>query len=575
MKKNIIISLMLSSAMFIGCDNVLDKQPLDSFTNDNFWTKEANVEMYANYFYAEWTGYGNGGGSGSYYYPTLNDNQVGSSFSTFTKSVPGNSGTWNSCYTEIRRANIMLEKVPGISTMNDATKNNWLGIARLYRAWQHYCLVRTFGDCIWVGKTLDVTAEDKEQYLYAARQDRDAVMDNILEDLNFAIANITKNASSRTAYNATVAQAMKAEICLYEGTFCKYRSSADGQKAADPARAQKYLQECKTACEAIMGNSMYKLNDDYQANYNSLDLAGNTEMIMYKKYLVGVLLHSLIDYTCSSTQMSGMSKAAFDSYLFTDGLPKATTKMDTNDHGVEFKGDDGQQKLNIENVLATRDPRLSAHVDPVLLYPGNGYTRFGEGMVSTSSSGYGVYKFDNSSIPTNFRNQTNSNETDAPIFWLAEIYLDYAEACAELGNCTQSDLDKSINLLRKRVGMPDMTVDPVADPANNMGVSNLIWEIRRERRVELMYDKNDRYWSLIRWHQLDKLDSQKYPDIFKGAWVGTLKADANVDENGYIDAAKGDYGTRIYDAKNYLEPIPSGQSDLNPKLLPNNYGWDK
>lgn len=83
-----------------------------------------------------------------------------------------------------------------------------------------------------------------------------------------------------------------------------------------------------------------------------------------------------------------------------------------------------------------------------------------------------------------------------------------------------------------------MTVAPVADPANNMGVSNLIWEIRRERRVELMYDKNDRYWSLIRWHQLDKLDSQKYPDIFKGAWVGTLKADAKVDENGYIDVAR-------------------------------------
>ena len=196
-------------------------------------------------------------------------------------------------------------------------------------------------------------------------------------------------------------------------------------------------------------------------------------------------------------------------------------------------------------------------------------------MVSTSSSGYGVYKFDNSSIPTNFRNQTSSNETDAPIFWLAEIYLDYAEACAELGNCTQSDLDKSVNLLRKRVGMPYMNVAPQADPANNMGVSNLIWEIRRERRVELMYDKNDRYWSLIRWHQLDKLDSQKYPDIFKGAWVGNLKADAKVDENGYIDAAKGDYGTRVYDPKNYLEPIPTGQSDLNPKLLPNNYGWDK
>lgn len=563
----------MSAFLFASCDKVLDKEPLDSFTNKNFWTSESNVEMYANYFYAEWTGYGNGGGSGDYYFPTLNDNQVGASFSTFTQSVPGNSGTWNACYQEIRRANIMIEKVPGISAMNEKSKNNWIGLARLYRAWQHYCLVRTYGDCIWVDKVLNVTDEDKENYLFAARQDRDVVMDNVLEDLNFAVANITMNAKSRTAFNVAVAQAMKAEICLYEGTFSKYRSASDDQKAADDSRAQKYLNECKTACQAIMGNSMYSLNPSYIANYNSLDLAGNNEMILYKKYVYGTMAHSLIDYTCSSTQMSGMSKDAFDSYLFIDGLPKAATAQDTNDHGVEFVGTDGQTKLNIENVLATRDPRLAAQIDPVLLYKGNGFIRFGEGMVATSSSGYGVYKYDNSAIQTDRRNQTSTNETDAPIFWLAEIYLDYAEACAELGSCTQEDLNKSVNLLRKRAGMPDMNIAPVADPANNMGVSNLIWEIRRERRVELMYDKNDRYWSLIRWHQLDKLDSKKNPNIFKGAWVGNLKGDALVDADGYIDASLAEgYGPREYNKRNYLEPIPSGQRDLNENLS-QNPGW--
>lgn len=566
---------MMSAFLFASCDKVLDKEPLTSFTNSNFWTSESNVEMYANYFYSEWTGYGNGGGAGDFYYPTLNDNQVGASFSTFTKSVPGNSSTWNACYQEIRRANFMIEKVPGISSMNEKAKNNWVGIARLYRAWQHYCLVRTFGDCVWVDKVLSTSDDDKANYIFAARQDRDLVMDNVLEDLNFAVANITGNSSSRVKYNAAVAQAMKAEICLYEGTFAKYRSSADGQKAADPSRAQKYLNECKTACEALMGNSMYALNASYQGNYNSLDLSGNKEMILYKQYVYGTLVHSLVDYTCSSTQMSGMSKSAFDSYLFIDGLPKATTAQNTTDHGVEYEDTDEAKtkRINIENLLEVRDPRLAAAIDPVLLYRDRGFIRFGEGMVSTSSSGYGVYKFDNSSLPVDRRNQTSSNETDAPIFWLAEIYLDYAEACAELGTATQADLDKSVNLLRKRAGMPSMSISPVADPANNMGVSDLIWEIRRERRVEMMYDKNDRYWSLIRWHQLDKLDSQKYPDIFKGAWVGDNKGGANVDANGYIDPSLADgYGPRVYDKKNYLEPIPSGQIDLNDKLT-QNPGW--
>ena len=91
--------------------------------------------------------------------------------------------------------------------------------------------------------------------------------------------------------------------------------------------------------------------------------------------------------------------------------------------------------------------------------------------------------------------------------------MNYAEACAELGSCTQNDLNISVNKLRARVGMPNMTVSPVADAANNMNVSNLIWEIRRERRVELMFDNDTRFWDLIRWHQLDKLDSSKNPNI--------------------------------------------------------------
>ena len=562
MKRISYICLIFSLVLCLtSCEKVLDKKPLTQFTNDNFWTSEANVEIYANYFYNEWSGYGNGNGQGVFYYQTLNDNQVGRSFSTFTVNVPASDGTWSACYTEIRRANIMIENVPGIKGMTDKAKAHWLGVARLYRAWQHFCLVRRFGDAVIVGKNLNIGQEDKEQYLYAARNNRNDVMDFILEDLNFAVENINQNASSRVAYNTAVAQAIKSRICLFEGTYAKYHLN-------DNARANTYLAESKKASEAIMNDSMYALNDSYRANYNSADLNGNKEMILYKKYIKSVLGHSLISYICSSTQIHGMSKDAFDAYLFTDGLPKATTACDKTDHGVV--GTDG--RIDIQNLLDVRDPRLAESIDSVLLYNGNSYIRYGAGMASTSSSGYGVMKFDNPEFATADRNQSgSSNHTDAPIFWLAEILLNYAEACAEMGNCTQVDLDKSVNLLRERVGMPTMSATPVADPANNMGVSDLIWEIRLERRVELMFDLEDRYWSLIRWKQLDKLDNGKYPDQTKGAWIGNTKADqVTVDENGYID---GSFGMiRSFDNKYYLQPIPSGQLDLNP-ALGQNPGW--
>lgn len=560
-------------------DEILNGDPYTSFTKSNYFTSENNVKLFANYFYNEWSGYGNGASYGSFYFPTLNDNQTPTGFTNWNfTSVSATNGTWSSCYTEIRRANTLIEALPGIASMNSAAKANWEGIARLYRAWQHYTLVRTFGDCYYVNKVLDVNDTD---ILYGKRHDRDEVMDKVLEDLNYAVENITDNKSSRTEFNAAVAQAIKSEICLYEGTFCKYRSAADGQKAADANRAAKYLDECKKASKAIMDNSMYSLSPSYRAIYNSLDLNKSvalSEMILYKKYVYGTLSHSTIDYTCGSTQSAGMTKDAFDSYLFVDGEALANTTCDKNDKGVKKSVEAGKYSdtrdyvIDISEVLKNRDPRLAETIDAVLIYPGMGYKRYGLGVENTTSTGYGVLKFDTPEFTNaTLRNSISGAETDAPIFWLANIVLNYAEACAETGD--DAEAVRAVNMLRKRAGMKEMSANPKADPANNMGVSNLIWEVRRERRIELMFDNNDRYWSLIRWHQLDKLDQTKYPNLCRGAWIGTEfnTGQVETDSDGYIVTLNGKTG-RQYDNKHYLAPIPSGQSTLNPEIG-QNHGW--
>lgn len=568
------VLVAIMSFVLVSCESVLTKTPLTKFTEDNFWTSEKNVQVYANYFYNTFAGYGKGSSNSTFYFPVLNDNQVGRSFVNWkSTSVDASNSIWNDCYTEIRRANIMLSHLPEIG-LPAKTEAKWEGVARLYRAMQHYYLVRSFGDCYWVDKVL--TPQD-ESVLYGERQDRDAVMDKVLEDLNFALANIPAT-TGRTEINQAVVQAVKSEICLYEGTFCKYRVAADNGKAADAARANKYLNESLSASAAIMGNSMYALNSDYQANYNSKDLAGNKEMIMYKKYETSLLTHGITDYTTSSTQMLGMSKAAFDSFLFKDGECLANTTCDKNDRAT-FTANGSNWKSDLKAVLATRDPRLSADIDDILIYQGTpGTPRIGTDggcQETTSSSGYGVKKFDNLTMEWSHRNNGNSAYTDAPIYWLANIILNHAEASAELGNAADAIAD--INKLRQRpsVNMPTIAGEGAikADPANNMGVSNLLWEVRRERRVELMYDNDDRYWSLIRWHQLDKLDMEKYPDIVAGAWVGTHVLATNppkVDARGYITTI--DKGVRKYESKQYLRPIPSGQIGYNPKIG-QNPGW--
>lgn len=566
--------LFAAGLMLNSCSGLLDTEPYDQFTKDGFFKSESNVKLYANYFYSEFSGYGNAGSYGDYYFNFLNDDQgtTGTANWTFT-AVPGTAGAWNNPYTEIRRANILIEALPGIEAMSAASQDNWMGVARLYRAMQHYKLVRGFGDCYWVDHTLDAAAD--AAILYGKRTARNEVMDHVLDDLNFACTKITADASSRTAINKWVALAIKAEITLFEGTYSKYVKN-------DASRASKYLTECKAACQEIMNNTSFKLNGNFRANFNSPDLAGNTEMIMYKHYVYDVLCHSTIDYTCGSTQVHGMTKDAFDSYLFKDGKPLASTTCDKSDKGKLIEKDDksgfGVQKfIDITNVLAQRDPRLSAQVDDVLQFPGCGYARYG-GAQSTASSGYGVLLFDNVeySAKNADRQSINKNYSDAPLYTLAEVLLDYAEACAELGACTQADLDKSVNLLRDRVGMPHMSLTPDPDPANKMGVSNLIYEIRRERRVEMMYCKNDRYYSLQRWNMLKLLDTTTNPNLSLGANVGAFK-DSGIDMSqismnaeGYIDYKNGK--ERKWEDKYNLFPVPADQITLNPEIG-QNPGW--
>ena len=554
---------MAGMVLFTSCD-LLNNDPYDSFTKGNFFTSETNVEMYTNYFYSEWSGYGNNGSYGTFYFPTLNDNQAVTGITTWDfTTISADDATWNASYAEVRRANILLENLDGVP-MPEASMAYYQSLGRLYRAWQHFCVVRKFGDCYWVDHSL--TTED-ENILYGPRQNRNDVMDNILLDLNYAVENMgKKNADSRTAYNVYVAQAIKAQICLFEGTYAKYHKN-------DTERAKKYLTEAKNAAEAIINSGEFELTpgaEGYRANYNSLELAGNKEMIMYKNYVQDILRHATQDYCCGSTPTNGMSKAAFNAYLMKDGsLPTGEDKGVLGTEGYDAG------KPVIYALLEARDPRLAQQIDGYLCYVGNNRARYEgvEGQIgaaeNTVTTGYGILKFDEPETPSGLRQSTTGNVTDCPLFWLAEILLTHAEACAELGE--DAAATASINKLRARAGMPDLKLQ--GDPANNMGVSDLIWEVRRERRVELMFDNNDRYWSLIRWHQLDKLDTEKYPDQTKGAWIDASWPGADQvkrDAEGYIDL--NDTYVRKFEEKHYLAPIPSSQSVLNPQIG-QNPGW--
>ncbi len=574
MKKLIILSsVALAGLTLTGCDDFLDdnRYPLSSqVVNPEFWSNTVNVENQINPFYEDFTGYGNGTAYGAFYFKWTTDDQCGRT--TFAQwlnlSVPPSSNDFSSPYVQIRRANSVIEGVESGSITGSAAEN-YIAQARLHRARQYFTLVKRYGDVPLVKEVLDPLAEAS----YVDRTPRNQVMDYVLEDLDYAIAHISAQ-SGKTVFSKDLAQAIKAEICLYEGSYAKYHQN-------DAARAQKYFGEAVEAGEAIA--SSYPIGSDYESLYKAFrtdgggftGLSSNTEVIFMKPYENSVFMHSTIDYSNASDGVAGITRDAFDSFLLRNGELSST---------VTDKGElaaDGKS-VSIANLLEVRDKRLAMTTYDHLIFQGMTWAAPNT-AAQWSMTGYGVSKYNNFTLPASDVNTTNKQYTCAPLYWGARLYLAILEAKAELGKLTDADLTKYMVPLWQRAGIDTSkcTVSHLSslnDPLNDVGVSSLIWEIRRCRRCELMMDDDIRYWDLVRWHMLDHLDTTKYPRIIQGANVsmvpGTqLGSTPLLGE--YLDCSYGQ--KREFNERQYFFPIPSDELKLYDQhgvTLKQNPGWE-
>jgi len=135
--------------------------------------------------------------------------------------------------------------------------------------------------------------------------------------------------------------------------------------------------------------------------------------------------------------------------------------------------------------------------------------------VEKNSTGYELAKGADSNYDE--QHQLSGSIKGLIIFRYAEALLIYAEARAELNELTQADLDKTINLLRNRVKMPHLTLDPgYTDPQgqftaywkyDGVPVSNILAEVRRERRIELACE-GYRHDDLNRWRAFHYLNNR-------------------------------------------------------------------
>lgn len=558
---------------FLG-DDFLVKEPLDQLSDPAFWSSENNVRTYTYGFYNSYfKGYGKNNTWGIYFSGQgLNDDFAPTTPVEFTLNVPTSGGGWSpalpasqtvvgikSYYSRIRKANQFIESVP-IAPISDEAKNHWSGIGRFFRALEYANFVNSFGDVPYI----DHVMTENDPDLYRAKDSRVFVMDKVLEDFKFAVEAVRAiDGADKQSVNKYVVLAYMSRIFLFEGTWLKYHN-------IDKEKSKTYLEASKWASEEIIKSGKFSLGSDYRVLFSSESLVGNPEMILFKEYVNGVLQHSLMSYNNKESQ-SGISKDAIDNYLASDGLPIYASKLYKGDHLVS-------------DVLTNRDGRLPAIIVPEL--------RLMSVVANYSSSGYSTRKFLNDKLKDDVLGSSYLNVTDAPILRFGEVLVNYAEAAAELGILSQQDLDISINKLRARngVNLPALQIiggNPAVagviydDPKRDADVPALIWEVRRERRSELIFE-GFRLDDLRRWKKLIYADTEKNPMINRGAYLDLSKypnglKGVNVDGDGVKGFIIPSFvNKRVVLDKYYLSPIPLDQIALykdHGVILEQNPGW--
>ena len=574
-----------------GCnDSFMDKYPETSITEEMFFRTPADLELYTNGMY---------GYIGSGYWDVASDNVMYTEDATIYQRMrgeqtPRNTGTWS--WGNIRTVNFMLARIGQVE--GDASEiNHYVGLARMFRAKLYYDKVLSYSDVPWYSRDLQTT---DTELLFKPQDPREMVVDSIMADLDFAVNNMTDDVASRTIWSQSGALAMQARIALSEASWRKYHPELGLNDADD------FYRITIEACEKIMDSNKFSLSTTpsgdipaYEALFCSENLSTNSEMIFYEDYdkALGRMhnAQAMFDWT------SGLSRDLMEDYwVIEDGRTK------------RFQDVEGHETMTFTEIFENRDPRLSqTFMTPGFVRPGNTEPHHQK----ISIGGYPQVKF---SPRTYDQISWGESYTDLPVIRYAEVLLMYAEAKAELGELTQDDIDRTINLIRDRAGVPRATladwtsnIDPVqAERYSNVSSSQrgAVFEVRRERRIELACE-GFRYDDLMRWgcgklmekapegmyvSQLGYMDltGDGEPDYVLVATQADADAIPAEDKDRYrltieildgntFELTEGDHGYirmisqvgkwTFIEPKYYYSPIATQDIVLNPNLVQNEY----
>jgi hypothetical protein len=593
--KHILYIAVIAMLTAVGCKK-LDQEPEATATKSAVFGSERGMQLYTNSFYNN-------------ILPTAGDIVRADEmcdyaartsipeFLTANGYGPAQGSGWS--WDNLRNINYFIQNCSS-SVLPDDIKNNYIGLARFFRAWFYFDKVKRFNKVPWYNKAMTIDDPD----LYKPRDSRALVMDSVLEDLNFACNNITTSDPTRSMITKYVAYAFKSRVCLFEGTFRKYHK--DTLAAGLGETAGKWLTESANAAKKVMDEGGFSLNTaggttgSYRALFTSKAPVA-TEIILSN--ISDVSLSVLNDANWYWTSATYGARLSFSRYFVNTYL---------NIDGTPFTDNAGYKTMPFVQEVQNRDRRLQQTIRMGDYKRTNGASQEAAPPVfSYTYTGYQPIKWCLDDVKYD---GGTVNDNSICIMRYAEVLLNYAEALAELGTISNADWTKTIGALRSRAGITGglATLPTVADPylmtTYFPGITDpVLLEIRRERGIELAWE-GFRFYDLVRWKRGELL---KMP--WNGFYVPALDVPMDLNGDGkndvyfyktlpatidksitYINVNQYLSGTTVNpqrlsndtygeitwlnnvsrnfsSEKKYLYPIPQNDIDINPKLEQNPY----
>ncbi len=330
--KKIYIAIVLFGTLFSSCkDDLLDKAPLDRFTDAVVWKDPALIDAFllsqyaytpvmindATTVFTSWDGSPSNRDprSGNLRYWFGNSAQTfgtglsieisdeakytsGAWTNVLAEKIFGISAEggvmewWENSYYTIRNLNEFIERVPS-SPLSDRKKAIRIAEARFLRAFCYFAMVKRYG-----GVPLLTTVpqlDSPEELLYPKRNTEQELWDFIISETKEISEILPPVQDEYGRANKWAALSLHARAALFAGSIAKYGTLNANKLTGLPSNlSQSYFQKAYDASKSIIEDSPYKLyTDDVRGN----DLEGrvqnfkniflkkrNSEIIMAKQH---------------------------------------------------------------------------------------------------------------------------------------------------------------------------------------------------------------------------------------------------------------------------------------------------